>query len=82
MSLDTVLATANKTTDEIGAQPPKVVQYANCFAIIIRNGDGQRVLVTVQHDAKPEDVAHKIKAVFKIQAANLPSEETLKKLRD
>lgn len=80
--LSDILNTAHKACDEAGARPPKVTQYANCIAIIFRNGDGHKVLVTVSHDARPEDVAHKIKTAFKVKAGNIPSEETLAKLRN
>ncbi len=77
MTLTDIINTAGKTCDEIGARPPKVVQYANCTAITFRNGDGYRVLVTASPDMTPGDIAHKIRAAFKVTAQNLASDEAL-----
>ena len=63
----------NAICDELGTQPPKVVQYANCTAIIIRNGDGEKVLIVADEGMSRESVKHKIAAAFKVKAENLPS---------
>ena len=63
----------NKICDELGTAPPKVVEYANCSAIIIRNGDGLKVLIVADEGMSRESVKHRIAAAFKIKAENLPS---------
>lgn len=73
---------AHKAAEDAGVPNAKVTAYANCVAIAFRNGDGQRVMVTVTWGTKQDDIARKIKAAIKVQPQNLPSEETLAKLND
>lgn len=68
--------------DKAGARPPKITYYANCIAVRIRNGDGLKVLITLDLDAKPDAAAHKIAQAFKVKAENQPSQETLSKLAE
>ena len=64
----------NAICDELGTAPPKVVAYANCTAIIIRNGDGEKVLIVADEGMSRESVKHRIAAAFKVKAENLPSD--------
>ena len=72
----------NKICDELGTAPPKVVEYANCSAIIIRNGDGLKVLIVADEGMSRESVKHRIAAAFKVKAENLASEDKVAKLAD
>ena len=67
----------NAICDELGTAPPKVVEYANCSAIIIRNGDGVKVLIVAEEVMSRESVKHRIASAFKVKAENLPSEGKL-----
>ena len=67
----------NKICDELGTAPPKVVEYANCNAIIILNGDGLKVLIVADEGMSRESVKHRIAAAFKVKAENLASEDKL-----
>ena len=64
----------NAICDELGTNPPKVVEYANCSAIIIRNGDGVKVLIVAEEGMSRESVKHRIAAAFKVKAENLASD--------
>lgn len=66
-----MILTITQICDEIGTPPPKVVEYANCIAIIFRNGDGLKTLVTIQSDEKPESIKAKIATAFKVKGANI-----------
>jgi hypothetical protein len=61
--------------DEIGTPPPKVVEYANCIAIIFRNGDGLKTLVTIRSDDSPDAIKTKIATAFKIKGSNAADSE-------
>ena len=67
----------NAICDELGTNPPKVVEYANCSAIIIRNGDGVKVLIVAEEGMSRESVKHRIAAAFKVKAENLASDGKL-----
>ena len=67
---------------ELGLTPPRVVAYANCTAVIIRNGDDKKVLIAIDDDLSLEAVKHKIAAAFKVKAENLPSAASLAKLAE
>ena len=62
---------------ELGLAPPRVVAYANCTAIIIRNGDDKKVLVVIDDDMSINFLKFKIASAFKIKAENLPSDAKL-----
>jgi len=70
----------HKACETVGARPPKIVHYANCTAVKIRNGDGLPVMITLDPGTSPEAAAHKIAQTFKVKAENQPSEQTLRKL--
>ena len=67
----------NMICDELGTSPPKVVEYANCHAVIIRNGDGLKVLIVADEGMSRDALKHKIAAAFKVKAENLPSDGTM-----
>ena len=67
----------NAICDELGTAPPKVVEYANCSAIIILNGDGVKVLIVAEEGMSRESVKHRIAAAFKVKAENLASDGKL-----
>ena len=67
----------NAICDELGTNPPKVVEYANCSAIIIRNGDGAKVLIVAEEGMSRESVKHRIAAAFKVKAENIASGDKL-----
>ena len=70
----------NAICDELGTNPPKVVEYANCSAIIIRNGDGVKVLIVAEEGMSRESVKHRIAAAFKVKAENIASADKVAKL--
>ena len=70
----------NAICDELGTNPPKVVEYANCSAIIIRNGDGVKVLIVAEEGMSRESVKHRIAAAFKIKPENIASADKVAKL--
>lgn len=59
---------------------PKIDAFANCLAVKFRNGDGDRILITFDHDTKPSSVDAKISQAFKVKAENQPSQDSLDKL--
>ena len=65
----------NAICDELGTNPPKVVEYANCSAIIILNGDGVKVLIVAEEGMSRESVKHRIAAAFKVKAENIASQD-------
>lgn len=67
---------------ELGLQPPRIVPYANCTAVIIRNGDAEKVLIVIDESLSIDAVKHKIAAAFKVKAENLPSDAKLAKLAE
>lgn len=67
----------NKICDDIGAPPPKVIEYANCIAVSFRNGDGLKTLVTFESDATAEVIRAKIATAFKIKPGMAASDEKI-----
>ena len=72
----------NVICDELGTNPPKVVEYANCSAIIIRNGDGVKVLIVAEEGMSRESVKHRIASAFKIKPENIASQDKVAKLAE
>lgn len=77
-----VLHRAHKAAEAAGVPNAKITAYANCIGISFRNGDGIKVLATVAWDADEATITHKVRTLLAVRPQNIPSDETLAKLKD
>lgn len=68
--------------EELTPAAPKIVTYHNGTLIAFRNGDGDRVATILEHTLTPDEIRTRIRQLYAVKAENIPSQETMRKLRD
>ena len=78
------LLAIHQACETLGARAPKVRDYTNGWAVAMRNADGDRILVLIDHDASPTAVKEKISLAYRTHAeANaMTTDEMLKRVSD
>lgn len=67
--------------EELTPAAPKIVTYHNGTLLVFRNGDGDRVATILEHKLSPDEIRIRIRQLYAVKAENIPSQETIDKLK-